>query len=308
MVALGDIHTYRLTVPPWLLLSKRLFGQMNLWLSRRHRFDLSILPLVAKRITEVNPELLLATGDFSSTARPEELEDAARPLRTLMRQVPTIAIPGNHDRYTPWTAWKSTFERSFGPFMPTRFPHFRLLNDRWALLVLDSAVPRAFYSSRGKLGRSQIEQVRAYLSTLTDQQGVVVLCHYPIATPPGVPMLWSHRMADADVLTAVLAEFFARRSLTAGRLIYIHGHTHRCALHEYRTGKLAGMVDLDAGAACLANRMYGLGQGFWQLFLPDDPADRILARHHRPIGRKDPQWITSDQVVPPRGNPPTDNR
>ncbi len=100
LLLIGDIHAYRLYVSPWHLLGKALLGQTNLWLYRRRKFDLSLLPAVVARAVDLRPDLVLLSGDLTTTAYPGEFADVAAALRPLLAAVPTVAVPGNHDRYT----------------------------------------------------------------------------------------------------------------------------------------------------------------------------------------------------------------
>lgn len=95
IVLLGDIHHYRLMVPPWQLLGKRLLGQANLWLNRRHSFDPSLLNPVIDRIADVAPDLILLSGDLTTTALRTEFADIAEQLAPLTDRFQTVIVPGN---------------------------------------------------------------------------------------------------------------------------------------------------------------------------------------------------------------------
>ena len=100
IVLFGDIHLYRLWLAPWHLLSKRVLGQGNLVLNRRRKFDHSLLPGLIEQAVAIKPDLCLLSGDLTTTALVGEFEDAAAALKPLTDRVQTIAVPGNHDRYT----------------------------------------------------------------------------------------------------------------------------------------------------------------------------------------------------------------
>lgn len=305
LLALGDIHTYRLAVAPWRLLGKRLVGQLNLYFNRRHQFDRGVLPLAARRIAELRPDLLLMTGDLSTTALRGEFEDVAEHLAPLWAVTPTLVLPGNHDRYTNGSTWRRTFERALAPhgdvLVPT-YPHLRRLNDRWRLLALDAAVPQPF-CSRGRLGRRQLEQARALLADLAPGIGLVAACHYPVVDPPAdvaPPARWGHRLGRRTELQALLRSELARRPV-----IYVHGHVHRSWCIRLTSGPLAGMIDVNAGALALARPEHRLGQGFWELRLPDDADDTLAAIHHRCVSHDRDGWIQTEHAVPLAKSPAT---
>ena len=284
---LGDIHIYRLMTAPWRLLGKRLAGQANLWFSRRHRFQKSLIFNVLQRVEALKPDLLLLSGDLTTTALHSEFEEAATALRPIMSKIETVIVPGNHDRYTMMSGWARTAEKHFGRQVPRQFPHLRALNDRWALLAVDAAMPRAI-SSRGRVGRDQLARVRQLLAAEGGDprsRGLIVLCHYPFSVPSQVHWPWIHRLADAEAV----GELMVAASKEYGQLIYVHGHVHQP--WWWQNGGAAGRLTVvNAGAPCCKNVRYPNGQGFWQLDLPDDPADGFELVHHVPSWGSANQW------------------
>ena len=278
LVLVGDIHSYRLWVPPWLLLSKRIVGQANLWLNRRHQFDRTLLAPLVRQVRTVEPDMLLFSGDLTSTALPGEFDDVIKALSSIANAYPTVIVPGNHDRYTFTSARRRDLETSAGELMPRQFPHFVRLPspaDRWNLLALDGAVPRII-SSRGLAGADQLAQARKQIASLTDSDGLVVLCHYALRRLPEMtPMRWVHRLADAAEVEAMLADCPAR-------ILYLHGHVHvPWCWHRTEPG-FERVTDVNAGAPCLRQSEYPYGHGFWQIDLPADPREQVGLRHHVP--------------------------
>ena len=278
LVLIGDIHAYRLLVPPWSLLGKRLLGQTNLWLNRRHRFDRKLLTPLVRQAATLAPDLLLFSGDLTSTALPGEFDDVFEALAPLTGRIPSVAVAGNHDRYTFAAARQRRFEVTGGDLVVEPCPHFRRLEapaERWALLVLDAAVPRII-SSRGLVGKVQLEVARRQIAQLTPADGLVVLCHYALRRPPGLGhMPWQHRLADAAEVEALLAA-------CPGPVLYLHGHVHRPWCWRRVEPGLEHVIDVNAGAPCLCQPDWPHGQGFWQIDLPTDPHEPVGLRRHVP--------------------------
>jgi 3',5'-cyclic AMP phosphodiesterase CpdA len=299
LLALGDIHHYRLAVAPWRLLGKRLVGQLNLYLNRRHQFDRSVLPMASRRIAQLRPDLLLMTGDLTTTALCREFEDVAEQLAPVWATTPTLVLPGNHDRYTNGSTWRRTFERvlaSRGDVLAPSYPHMRALNEHWRLLALDAAVPQP-WCSRGRLGRRQLRHVESLLADLEPRVGLVVACHYPVVDPPpqvAPPGRWGHRLGRRTALQALLRPQIAKRPV-----VYIHGHIHRSWCLRLQDGPLAGMVDVNAGALAMARPEHRLGQGFWELGLPDTADGPLTAIHHRCISHDREGWIQTEHEIAP---------
>ncbi|MCC6580536.1 MAG: metallophosphoesterase [Phycisphaeraceae bacterium] len=285
-VLLGDIHLYRLRLPLWRLLSKRLLGQTNLWLRRRHRFDGNLLGPVVEHVLSLKPDRVLLSGDLTTTALPGEFEDASKALAPLTEKVETVATPGNHDRYTYPSAWQCRMERMLSSLCPTRYPHMVELTEHWRLLVLDSAAPRLL-SSRGRVGRKQRDDIRASLGLLSKDSGLLVLCHYPVVEPAQLhPMKWQHRLADADELCGVLLE-------CAARVVFLHGHVHRPWHWQGNVAPGRNWIDINAGSPTFRHPATPHGQGFWHLDLL--PKANLECTHHLFDGR---QW-RSTTLKPP---------
>lgn len=275
LALIGDIHTYRLCVPPWHLVGKRLIGQTNLWLNRRHRFDHSLLEAVIEQTVSIKPDMVLISGDLTTTALEGEFQDVAQMLAPLTDQYPTVIVPGNHDRYTFTSARRRVMETMLPNLVPDQWPHFRQLTSQWHLLALDSAVPRIF-NSRGRIGIDQMRKIRHMTANLTADDGLIVLCHYPLKSPPrSLPLTWDHKLADS---------FRLRRLLTRcpARLLYMHGHIHRPWCWQPRRSNQSHFTYINAGSPCMTSTKHPNGQGFWQVDLPDQPNNGLKVIHHLP--------------------------
>ena len=281
---LGDIHHYRLFVPPWRLMSKRLVGQTNLWLNRRRCFNRTLLMMALNRIASIKPDLLLLSGDLTTTSLEAEFADIAAVLEPLSGRIPIVAVPGNHDRYTFGAARHRRMEQMLPSIVPQQFPHFRKLTGRWHLLALDGAKPNVM-SARGRLGEDQLRACRQYASQLTKEDGLIVLCHYPIKSPPrALPITWDHKLADSGRLRRLLVRCPAR-------LLYLHGHIHRPWCWQPKRSDQSHFTYLNAGAPCMVNSKHPCGQGFWEIDLPDDPAAHVNVVHHVPVCDSRPKRI-----------------
>ena len=217
LALLGDIHLYRLWCAPWRMLNKRLLGQINLWFKRRHHFNRDMLPDVLQQVLAIDPAMLLLTGDVTTTALREEFDDVRRAFE-LLGDLPTIGVPGNHDRYTYSSMRNGTMETHLPGIVPDSFPHMQPISKNWKLLLIDASVPRIL-TARGQVGPAQLVQINALLGQLTADEGVVVVCHYPLLHPAGKEEALQHRLDDLQALRDVLAKYEAR-------MIYAHGHVH----------------------------------------------------------------------------------
>lgn len=272
LVVLGDIHTFKLVPPPWQLFSKSFLGQLNLWVNRRRRFKRQLMASVVERILSLKPELLMMSGDLTTTAMETEFRDVEKIIDRILTELPAVLIPGNHDRYTFRSHRRRTMEKFFGQFVPHDFPHTRPINPGWQLLAIDGAVPR-WLSARGRIGTEQMKRVSELIDGIPYEQGIVMLCHYPFTAPQAYRRGWEHRLEDEEAWQQLLAS-------KQRRIVYVHGHIHRPWVYQPLEQQWSHVVDLNAGAPCMVSKTYPLGQGFWEMLLPSDPTQPVCFRHH----------------------------
>ena len=273
LAVLGDLHLYKLWIPPWRLLCKRMLGQINLWWDRRKKFDPALLPAMLDRAASIAPDLMLLTGDVTMTSYPGEF-DLVREALSRVAAIPKLGIPGNHDRYTHASAWFRAMERGLPGLVPEHFPHVRSLTRRWRLLVLDAARPR-FLSARGRVPQAQLREGLDLVRELKEDDGLIVMCHYPaVPRPDGHPTPWQHRLANAESVLNLLRGCRAK-------VVYLHGHVHKPWLVPAAAG-IAKLTDLNVGAPIMRRPGFPHGQGFWQLDLSDDGQATVAFTHHVP--------------------------
>jgi predicted phosphodiesterase len=285
---MGDIHVYRLWTWPWHLLSKRVLGQANLWLNRRGKFDLDMLPRVVQRIQQIKPSVFIQAGDLTTTALRSEFQYAADKLDPLFAadDIAAYLVPGNHDRYTFTSHREKHFEHYFGRHAPTDYPWRKQLAEGLHIIGLDATRANIFDAS-GDLGEAQRRRLAELLDELPRPvRQVFVVCHYPIGNPPGFARQGpGHRMADMEQATRLLAD-------SGLPIVYIHGHVHQPWCWRHRDA--ANVLTINCGAPVMRDPIHPAGQGFWQI---DVQADGQLAlRRH--VCDRDGNWAERSIVAP----------
>ncbi len=275
LVLIGDIHLYSFQLRPRQWLSKRLLGVSNLYLFRRKKFAHDRLHEIFEQAAALKPDLVLCSGDLTSTSTEVEFRDVMTYFEPLVASVPVIMVPGNHDRYTFRSARTRRMEHILSRMMPVAFPHHQRLTDKWHLLALDSAIPQLVLS-RGALGAGQLQAVGAFLKERTRDEGVVILCHYPVASPPGVASSWTHNLKEDRALREML-------EACPARIIFIHGHIHQPWIwhmdgHQGRPR----LTCVNAGAPVMISSRYPCGQGFWEIDLPAEVDGDVPMTRHLP--------------------------
>ncbi|MBA3434259.1 MAG: metallophosphoesterase [Actinobacteria bacterium] len=181
------------------------------------------LAALGELIADLEPELIVATGDLAHRGRRAELETAAALLQGL--GLPFLAVPGNHDipftvpgRFTrTFTEW----ERVFGPTEP--------LYSADGIVVAGLNSVRPWRQQGGALRDDRLAHALARLREGPPTALRMVALHHHLAAPP-----WraarkrplSHRN---DVLRTLVA---------AGAELVVGGHVHQAGIAERREFKV----------------------------------------------------------------------
>ncbi|NBC95824.1 MAG: hypothetical protein GVY27_05665, partial [Deinococcus-Thermus bacterium] len=272
---------------PWHLLSKRLLGQVNLWVHRRSRFDMSLVERIIGRIEALEPDLLLCPGDVTTTALHAEFGLARWWFGELFGRLPTLVIPGNHDRYTFTAARTRRFERYFGAWAPDQYPHRATFDGPLHVIAIDATQPNLLLDP-GRVGRTQRAALAREIAAVPAAGRVIVMCHYTLGVPPhdrAEPR--HHALVDESALRRVLRD--ADRPIT-----FVHGHVHRpwC----WRPAEAPNVVAINTGSPTHLSPTFPAGQGLWTLDTEDDPdaAHGWDVRRHVP----DPRGQWTELTVP----------
>ena len=204
---------------------------------------------LAALAAEVEPELVLATGDLSHRGRPDQLGRARELLDAL--GIPVLAVPGNHDipysfpaRLTrPWVE----FERTFGPVDPV----YR--SEAIVVCGLDSVRP--WRHQGGRLSAARLARATETLATAPPEALRVVALHHHLA---GAPWRTSRKfpLQNRDGALRSLA--------AAGAELVLGGHIHQSTTverHELEaTTATAGSLVLATAPGLGRPRPHRLGE------------------------------------------------
>lgn len=181
------------------------------------------LSALQQLVADLEPELLVATGDLAHRGRRSELETAA----TLLGQlgVPFIATPGNHDipftipaRFTRTCA---EWEAVFGTTEPIH------ASEHLVVTGLNSARPWRLQG--GAVDRDRLDRGAELLRQAPAGALTVAALHHHLASPP-----WraarKRPLARRDEVLRVL--------VAAGAELVIGGHVHQGAIAERREFKV----------------------------------------------------------------------
>ena len=103
-------------------LDKRLLGFLNCAISRGHLHSQELLERAVSKFLELRPDLIVCTGDLTTSGQPGEFKRALARLAPLLNsQIPLLYIPGNHDSYVPDGSCRKALEKAFETLNGGRF-------------------------------------------------------------------------------------------------------------------------------------------------------------------------------------------
>jgi 3',5'-cyclic AMP phosphodiesterase CpdA len=197
-------------------------------------------------LREVDPDLVVASGDFTQRARRGEFIQARHFLNQISR--PKLVVPGNHDM-----PLYDLFRRLVTPL--AKYHHYisavgvtgdLFRDEEIAVLGLNTA--RRLTHKSGRLSMEQIAQIRRTFSDVPPAIFKALATHHPLGFPRGErPLELAGRSGPA--LEAIAA---------AGVHLLMSGHHHRALSgdSEIGIGAKGSVLILHAGTA-ISTRLRG---------------------------------------------------
>jgi 3',5'-cyclic AMP phosphodiesterase CpdA len=238
--------------------NKRLTGWINLELlgrAKRFRHAGDVLTGLMADIAEQKPERLIFSGDATGLGFDNEMAEASRILAVAdAGGLPGIAVPGNHDYYTPAAVASGSFERHFELWQQGerigghRYPFAQRAGPFWLVGVNSSTANRGLIDASGAVGPKQLERLEALLDRLSPEPRILVT-HYPLCLASGHPEKRLHGLRDLQQLLEVLRN--------RGICLWLHGHRHHA--YQLQRPPVAEFPVICCGSATQHGRAsYGL--------------------------------------------------
>jgi 3',5'-cyclic AMP phosphodiesterase CpdA len=201
-----------------------------------HAADASLLPDLAenviKKINEIEPEIVVVTGDLTMEGDPSEFEKAKNYIDRIECKV-KVVIPGNHDARN---VGDLCFEEFFGP--RSKVERYKGIT----IVGLDSTQPDL---DDGHVGREKYEWIEKCLDM--DDFKIVAMHHHLIPVPK------TGRERNILVDAGDVIELLIR----CGTDLVLCGHKHVPWIWN-----LNGMVITNAGTACSNRVKWNIPQSF----------------------------------------------
>ncbi len=171
------------------------------------------------------PQLLLATGDLSNNGSPAAYQRLARKLQPL--SLPAAWLSGNHDSAE---LMRDTVGSALLPPL--------VLMGRWAIILLDSAVPGKV---GGTLGSEELQKLEWLLQAADDAEHILVCLHHQ-PVPIGCDWLDEQQVSDSDAFFAILQREPRLRGI-------LWGHVHQA--FKGSDPRLPGVQLLASPSTCI---------------------------------------------------------
>lgn len=229
------------------------------------REDPEVERALAALVEQVEPELVVASGDLTHRGRRAQHERAAEFLRSFGR--PVLAVPGNHDM--PYS-FPARFTRTFVEF-ERQWQTTEPTHSSPALHVVGLNSARPYRHQSGGLRAEQLRDAATRLAAAPDgAYRVVVLHHHMLGAP------WrAARKRPVSHRNRVL-----RRLVEAGAELIVAGHIHQAAVserHEFEvvTGRVrAVVVAIAPGLGQPRPNRLGEARGL-HVYEPEDDTVRV---------------------------------
>ncbi len=244
---ISDLHYNTITKNPLDLFSKRALGTLNLLFKRKKEWQGALIKALIPQFKELKVDLVLFTGDATSTSHPKEYREAANFFKELSDLgIEVVALPGNHDHYTQKAHRERRFYLSFEPHFnaPEPLAHFSLkthgvavkkLLNGWWIVALDTAPSTSWISSRGHFSQECERHLRTALDAIPPSDPILLANHFPFFQHESQRKILVRGKALQEVLEA-----------HPNIKLYLHGHTHRLCVADLRSTGLP--IILDCGS------------------------------------------------------------
>jgi 3',5'-cyclic AMP phosphodiesterase CpdA len=200
----------------------------------------SIVQALQRLCAELQPELVVVSGDLTQRARQVQFVQAKAFLQSL--NCPYLVIPGNHDIplfHLPKRIWQpfKRFKECFGTLEP------RLETEHFVVIGVNTI--KSHHHTKGSISLRQIEWVSQQLQAALAHKRKIVVTHQPFVVSA------HDNDAAKDIPRLMLPAL--RRWSAFGVEALLHGHLHESAVYDlnqyFLLGKAHPVLDIHAGTA-----------------------------------------------------------
>ncbi len=177
------------------------------------RVDPALTQPLLDHVTATSPDLVVVSGDFTQRALTAQFREARAFLDRI--PFPTLVVPGNHD--IPLWNFPARF------LWPLRNYRRHITGDLQPvfqdaeLCVIGVNTARSLTRMYGRIGREEIERLRAQFGAAPDHLSKILVTHHPFDLPPGYK---NHRQLVGRAALAM------KTLAASGVDLLLSGHLH----------------------------------------------------------------------------------
>lgn len=199
------------------------------------RVDAALLEPLRRTLENLEPHLVVVSGDLTQRARAAQFRAARDWLATLPK--PQLVVPGNHDvpLYNVIQRLASPLEKFRRIVTADPMPAF--VDDEIAVVGVNTA--RALVFKGGRISAAQADALRARLCELPQRLTKIIVTHHPFSVPE-----------DSDEESQIVghARMALERLAGCGADVLLSGH-----LHSAHVGHTATRYDIEGICALVVH-------------------------------------------------------
>ncbi|HPN84742.1 MAG TPA: metallophosphoesterase [Victivallales bacterium] len=201
-------------------LDKRWVGIFNYWFRRRFQHDQKVLKKAAEIMIKSDADLIICSGDITSTGQPSEFKKALEILEPLAKSKRMLYVPGNHDFYVFDEKCNNAMRDAFlvlnnNTLTMSDLPA-KITYDECDIIIVNESWPANLISSCGSVKKKDSNLIENMLKI--KDKPVILLGHYPLIEDRPIMRL-RHRLWGQERLSKMLRD---------GKIdISLCGHVHR---------------------------------------------------------------------------------
>jgi 3',5'-cyclic AMP phosphodiesterase CpdA len=202
------------------------------------RVDYSVVEALVETIKELDPDVVVVSGDLTQRARSHEFKEA----REFLDQLPSpqIIVPGNHD--VPLYNVLARFLQPLDKYRRYITDDLKPFHSDEEVAILGINTARSLTIKDGRINEEQIESIRQRLCPYGDEVTKIIVTHHPFDLPEG------HKEDELVNRAEIAMEALAN----CGADVLLAGHLHVSHTgHSSARYKIAGhnALVVSAGTA-----------------------------------------------------------
>ena len=144
-------------------------------------FRPNVADAVLVQSREIQPDVVVVSGDFTQRARAWQFQQAAEFLKQF--DVPVVVTPGNHD--VPFYRFWERFLKPYRNFRRYISEDLNSVTEVAGMIIVALNSSRRFTLTNGRIRRSQLEFASRAFEAADDSLTRIVVTHHHLAPPPG---------------------------------------------------------------------------------------------------------------------------